>query len=178
MPTLDMTYGLRGRQRQGKGWGRLLPNRERQDRRSDDPLYGGANIGLGPSAEEHIFPTPGELRRTLLLRGWGNRLLRYWRASYRGCIFGRDSELYIERVRLVCLSNRTLRHPDRLRARARGGRGAATGATPGAPGPPRGAQRRRWLHLRRLGRRLRCAACVRGYRRVAGLQDGPDQRGE
>ena len=67
-----------------------------------------------------------------------NKLLRYCRAGYRGCIFGRDSELHIERERLVYLSNRTLRHPDGLRARARGGRGAGAGATPGAPGSPRG----------------------------------------
>src|SRR5215210_6602936 len=38
--------GLRGRGRQGKGWGRLLPDRERQDRGSDDPLHGGAKIAL------------------------------------------------------------------------------------------------------------------------------------
>src|SRR5215218_239722 len=38
--------GLRGRQRQGKGWGRLLPDRERQDRGSDDPLHRGAKIAL------------------------------------------------------------------------------------------------------------------------------------
>jgi Protein of unknown function (DUF4239) len=42
-----------------------------------------------------------ELPRIPLLLGWGNRLLRYCRPTYRGCIFGRDSELYIERVRLV-----------------------------------------------------------------------------
>ena len=41
---------------------------------------------------------------------------------------------YILRVRLVRLSNRTLRHPYGLLARARGGRGAGTRATPGATG--------------------------------------------
>ena len=40
---------------------------------------------------------------------------------------------YILRVRLVRLSNRTLRHPYGLRARASGGRGAGTRATPGTP---------------------------------------------
>ena len=75
-----------------------------------------------------------ERLRIPLLRGWVNKLLRYCRAGYRGCIFGRDSEL-IHRVigRLVCLSNHTLPHPDDLRARASGGRGAGTGATPGSP---------------------------------------------
>src|SRR5215213_6796714 len=50
---------------------------------------------------------------TVSPRGWVNKLLRYCRAGFRGCIFGRDSELYIERERgrLVYLSNRTLRHP-------------------------------------------------------------------
>src|SRR5215203_3720557 len=43
-----------------------------------------------------------ELPRIPLLRGWGNRLLRYCRAGYRGCIFGRDSELmHSVRERLV-----------------------------------------------------------------------------
>jgi hypothetical protein len=82
------------------------------------------------------------------------------------------------RVRLVCLGHCTLPHPDGLRARARGGRGAGTGATLGATGTPKGAKRRRRLHLRGPGRRLRRAACVRGHRRVAGLRDGTDRRGE
>jgi hypothetical protein len=33
------------------------------------------------------------LRRIPLLRGWVKKLLRYCRASYRRCIFGRDGEL-------------------------------------------------------------------------------------
>src|SRR5215204_1024571 len=44
-----------------------------------------------------VGPGLCELPRTLLLRCWVNKLLRYCRAGYRGCIFGRDSELYIER---------------------------------------------------------------------------------
>src|SRR5829696_6884810 len=80
-----------------------------------------------------------------------------------------------QRVRLVSLSNRALPHPDGLRACARGGRGAGTRATPGTPGTPRGAKQRGRLHLRGVGRRLRRAARVRGHRRVAGLQGGPDQ---
>ena len=76
----------------------------------------------------------GEVRRIYILRGWVNKLLRYWRAGYRGCIFGRGRVLIHREIgRLVCLSNRTLRHPDGLRARARGGRGAGSGATPGSP---------------------------------------------
>src|SRR5215217_9499907 len=39
--------------------------------------------------------------QTVSLRGWVNKLLRYCRPTYRGCIFGRDSELYLERVRLL-----------------------------------------------------------------------------
>src|SRR5215218_2715264 len=78
----------------------------------------------------------GEVRRMPILRGWAKKLLRYCRATYRGCIFGPDSELrHREREREagVCLSNRTLRYPDGLRAHARGGRRAATGAAPGSP---------------------------------------------
>src|SRR5829696_3697898 len=42
-----------------------------------------------------------ELRRIPLLRGWVNKPLRYCRAGYRGCIFGRDSGPIIVRVRLL-----------------------------------------------------------------------------
>jgi hypothetical protein len=72
--------GLRGRQRQGKGWSRLLPDRQRQDRGSDDPLHGGAEIELesfGRRAQlsdawrtsaNFVELRNGEVRRILLLR--------------------------------------------------------------------------------------------------------------
>src|SRR5215212_6545275 len=47
-----------------------------------------------------FLPSLGTYATRLLaqaLRCWVNKLLRYCRAGYRGCIFGRDSELHIER---------------------------------------------------------------------------------
>src|SRR5215207_11690940 len=44
-----------------------------------------------------VGPGLCELPRIHLLRCWVNKLLRYCRAGYRGCIFGPDSELYVER---------------------------------------------------------------------------------
>src|SRR5215207_542030 len=57
-------------------------------------------VRSSPSTTSMMPPTKAwcELRRFPLLRCWVNKLLRYWRAGYRGCIFGRDSELYIERL--------------------------------------------------------------------------------
>jgi hypothetical protein len=58
---------------------------------SDEPCVDRAGVSYV------LLETPAllmyDLRRITLLRGWVNKLLRYCRAGYRGCIFGLDSEL-------------------------------------------------------------------------------------
>jgi hypothetical protein len=94
---------LRERERQGKGWGRLLPDRQQQDRRSDNPLHGGAVISCSSFAltlalPDHHRPTVLSLHAlNALLRSCGVGIL-VWMTLDRGKISYSEprggSELY------------------------------------------------------------------------------------